>query len=112
MIKGLNPGQLDLRISLEKLVIVKNAIGEKTETWVAYKTTMAKKARRGGSESIEGRQAVAIAATEYIVRYDGNIVETMRLKEGGASDYSYLTSVSQWKRERYTQFTAQVRDNQ
>lgn len=112
MLKGINPGRLDIRLTIEQSTIATDTIGAKNVTWSPYKICSGSKDRRASDEKIEAKQAVSSDNTEYIIRYDSGIQATMRLKEGKESTYYYFTDVRQWRREGYTQINAERRDNQ
>lgn len=112
MLKGLNPGRLDMKLTIEKSTITIDSIGAKNVTWSSYKTCRGSKNRNASNERIEGKQLVSSDDTEYIIRYDSGITGTMRLKELNEQTYYYFTDVRQWKREGYTQINAERRDNQ
>lgn len=112
MLKGLNPGRLDTKVTIEQFTISTNDIGEEVGTWSEYKRCFAQKSRQASNEMIEGKQVVSSDDTEYIVRFDNSIVATMRLKEIDDTTYFYFTDVRQWRREGYTQINGERRDNQ
>jgi len=112
MLKGLNPGRLDLRVTIEQSTITTNSINEQVITWSEYKKCFASKDRKPSDERMEAKQAISSDNTEYIIRYDSGILATMRLKESDESTYYYFTDVRQWRREGYTQINGERRDNQ
>lgn len=112
MLKGINPGRLDTRITIEQRTVSTNAINELVETWSEYKKCFASRDRMASDERMEARQAVSSDDSEYIIRFDSGVRATMRIKEMNESTYYYITDVRQWSREGYTQLNAIRRDNQ
>jgi SPP1 family predicted phage head-tail adaptor len=114
MLKGVNPGRMDMLVTIQQKSYTLNSIGEQIETWTTLKTCYAERVRKPGGENIQASQTVGTMPTEYKIRHDSTIDFTMRLCEGaqsGTSVWYYVRDVQHWKREGYTLIQAERRDN-
>ena len=112
MLRGVNIGRFDVKITIQKPTYSTSSVGESTRTYTTYKTTYAQRKRTNGGESNLNNQTVGTAPTEYIIRHDSGIGFDYRLYEGSdSSNVFHVKNVQHWKREGYTQITAERRDN-
>ncbi len=113
-LRGLNISRMDTLIQIESVTVSKDSNGGDVRTWAQYKSCYAERVRKPGGESIQSNQQVAQQQSEYRVRYDAGLDETMRLYEGrlsGSPDYLYIRDVQHWRREGYSLIIAERRDN-
>jgi head-tail adaptor len=113
-LKGVNPGRMDMLVTIQQYTTSLNANREQIKTWETLKSCYSERVRKPGGESIQANQDVATLPVEYRIRHDAGVSGIMRLCEGGLSDSSvfyYITNVQHWKREGYTLLTAERRDN-
>lgn len=114
MLKGINPGRMDMLVTIQQRTLSNNSIGEQIETWETLKTCYAERVRKPGSESIQASQTVATMPVEYKIRHDAVVNQTMRLTEGSlsaSSTWYYIRDIQHWKREGYSLIVAERRDN-
>ncbi len=106
MLTGINPGQLDRRITLQTRTTAANAYNEPVETWTTLATVWAKVEypKTGSEEVTEKGLNVARRRVEFTIRYrtDVGFVERViynrithdieRIAELGRNDFLKLTA--------------------
>lgn len=112
MLRGLNPGRLDLLLTVEQKSLTPNSIGENVIGYSLYKQMFGSRVWEGGGEDFQNMQEVGTDKVKFTVRYDAELTNTMRIKEEADTTYFYIKSVNQWRREGYSVIIAERRDNQ
>lgn len=112
MLRGIDAGKLDVRLTFESPTTAKDSKGEWQTTWSVYRSAMAQRIQKGSSERIEGRQQVGGDGADYKLRYDAGLTTVMRFKQSGEDTYFYIRDLQQWQREGYSFISAERRDNQ
>jgi head-tail adaptor len=112
MISGINPGRLDKHITIEYSTDTRNTIGENEKTWTVLRSVEGSVEYTDVSEGFEGKQEIAIGSVKGKIRIDQSVTSKMRIKIDQDTSYYYIRSIQHWRREGYTAFTAQMRDNE
>lgn len=115
MLKGINSGSLDTRITFEVYTPTVNVIGNKpaqTGTYGSPFTVWGSLKPTSGTENFETNQQVANRACEVVIRYRVGMSENMRFTDTRLSDLYYVKSIENNPREGYCRIMGEKRDNQ
>lgn len=115
MLKGVNIGKLDTRLTFESKIDTVNVIGNKPAQSGNYGnpfTVWGSLRPTSSTESFESNQQVGNRACEVIIRHRPGILETMRFTDLRLNDLYYVKSVENNPREGYCRIMGEKRDNQ
>jgi head-tail adaptor len=111
MLKGLNPGKMDVKLTIEQPSKARNSINESEVSWSFYSVLWAKRLWTESSEKFEGKQEVGSDNVIFNARYNSGLNTTMRLKQDTESTYFYITDVMSTIEEGISVIVASRRDN-
>jgi SPP1 family predicted phage head-tail adaptor len=110
MLRGINFGQMDVRITIQSTTTSPDAISnEPVETWSDLKTISVKELNPQSREQFEAKQQVAFNVVRWMARRDDTLNETMRAVRDGET--FYFSGIQNKRREGYMIITAEKRDN-
>lgn len=100
-------GKLDRRITIQSYTTAKNDYGEDIRTWSDYLTIWAGINFKRGNEVFEADQLTAVNEVKFVIRYNSNINETMRIVyESNNYDITFIEEFTDSSRKRYMFLTA------
>ena len=111
MLKGRNPGKLDVKLTIEQPSTIRNSINEGEVSWSSYGVLWAERLWTPSSEKFEGKQEVGSDNVMFRARYNSGLNTTMRLKQDTESTYFYITDVMSTIEEGTSVIVASRRDN-
>jgi head-tail adaptor len=106
----MNTGNLDRKLIIQyNTGATKGAEGEPIEVWATFATVWGRKSSRGGRESVQGAEQVAVREDIYIIRWLNGLTEKMRIMDG--SDSYNITFINEIGRRSLMEVSAFKRDN-
>jgi SPP1 family predicted phage head-tail adaptor len=107
---GIHFGQLDVRVRIEEPTVETNSVtGEKTITSWTEVTRIWAKRLSASDEKFEANQMVALNSSAYMIRFNDDIDETMRVNDG--EEYHYIKGIERVDRKQYMMLKTEKRDN-
>lgn len=89
-------GKLDQRITIQRLDLVQDAIGEIVQTWVEVAVLWASVIDLSGREFIAAQAVTTEVTTKILIRYRAGILPSMRVVHG-SDIYDIITVLKQGK---------------
>lgn len=108
---GIHFGQLDVRVRIEEPTVETNSVtGEKTITDWTEVTRIWAKRLSVSDEKFEANQQVALNSSAYLIRFNDEVDETMRVNDG--EKYHYIKGIEHVDRQQYTMLKTERRGNE
>ncbi len=111
MLKGRNIGRMDIMLTIEQPVRLRNSINEDEISWILYTKVFAERIWNASGDKFEGKQETGVDNAQFNARYYPSVNSTMRLKQGIETSYFYITNVRSSPREGLMILNAERRDN-
>lgn len=112
MLKGINPGMLDRRVTIQARTLTYDAYNNPTETWndTATVWTQVEYPKTGSGEVYDDNVQIASRVAVFTIRYYAGLdAGTNRLKY--ETDIFDIERISEVGRRNFTQLTAKLKDN-
>src|SRR6185369_11830274 len=111
MLSGRNIGKMDILLTVQQPVRMRNSINEDEISWILYTKVFGERIWNAGGDRFEGKQETGIDNATFNARYYPGVNSTMRVKQGIDDSYLYITNIRSSPREGLMIINAEARDN-